>query len=71
MGGKAPNIGFHSVIDNPDPVNRVIPPNTTWIIIMPTPTNNHMATGLEERCKLEEYIRLTKVGRAGEKNVNG
>ena len=28
-GGKAPVIGFHSVMDNPDSVSRVIPPTTT------------------------------------------
>jgi hypothetical protein len=28
-GGKAPEIGSHSVIDNPDSVNLVIPPTNT------------------------------------------
>src|SRR5687768_17071533 len=48
IGGKAPMIGFHSVMERPEPVSRVIPPSRTWIMIMPTPTNNQMATGLED-----------------------
>ena len=28
-GGSAPVIGFHSVIERPEPVNRVAPPTTT------------------------------------------
>ena len=30
-----PLIGFHSVIDSPDSVSRVIPPSTTMPTIMP------------------------------------
>jgi hypothetical protein len=47
----APNKGFHSVIDRPDPVSLVIPPNRTWIMIMATPINSQMATG--------EYLFVT------------
>ena len=45
IGGMAPNKGFHSVIERPEPVNRVIPPNNTWIMIIPTPTKSQLATG--------------------------
>ena len=53
IGGKAPMTGFHSVIDRPDPVNLVMPPSNTWMIIINTPISNQIATGLEERvcCK--------------------
>jgi hypothetical protein len=42
-------MGFHSVIDNPDPVSRVTPPNNICMIIIATPAISHIATGLEER----------------------
>jgi hypothetical protein len=42
-------IGFHSVIESPEPVNRVIPPSNTCMIIIKTPINSQMATALEER----------------------
>jgi len=42
-------IGFHSVIDRPEPVKRVIPPSNTCIIIMKIPTSNQVATGLDDR----------------------
>jgi hypothetical protein len=37
-------MGFHSVIDKPDPVKRVMPPITTCIMIMTKPTYNQMTT---------------------------
>ena len=44
-GGIAPINGFHSVIDNPDPVKRVIPPMMTMQKIKKQPHNNQIATG--------------------------
>jgi hypothetical protein len=44
MGGNAPKMGFHSVIESPEPVSLVIPPNKTCTMIIPTPANNQMAT---------------------------
>ena len=41
-------IGFHSVMERPDPVSLVIPPSNTWIMIITTPVNNQIATGLED-----------------------
>ena len=36
--------GFHSVIDSPDRVSRVMPPTTTIRKISPQQTNSHPAT---------------------------
>src|SRR6478752_7544600 len=36
-GGNAPVTTFHSVIESPEPVNRVIPPSITWINNITTP----------------------------------
>ena len=43
-GGNAPDIGFHSVMDNPDSVSLVIPPIRIWIMIIRTPNNNQRLT---------------------------
>lgn len=48
-GGNVPVITSHSVIDNPLPVSRVIPPNAICITVIPTPINNQVATSFEER----------------------
>src|SRR6516164_5840166 len=44
-GGTTPMIGFHSVIDRPERVRRVMPPTTTIAKIMAQQTNSHTATG--------------------------
>src|SRR5712691_6402145 len=43
-GGRMPTTGCHSVIDRPDRVSRVTPPNTTMTKIMPQQNNSHSAT---------------------------
>src|SRR4029078_1111163 len=52
MGGRVPMIGFHSVIERPEPVNRVIPPSKICMMIIKTPISNQIATGREERVRL-------------------
>jgi hypothetical protein len=44
-GGITPMIGFHSVIDRPDPVSRVAPPTTTSANTTAAVANSQMATG--------------------------
>src|SRR6185295_4269403 len=55
-GGNAPSNGFHSVMESPEPVSRVIPPRITCTMIMPTPVSSQMATGFEERGAPFEFI---------------
>src|SRR5574337_326048 len=43
-GGMAPMITFHSVMDKPEPVSRVMPPMTTIAKISTQPVNNQVAT---------------------------
>src|SRR5271157_262170 len=43
-GGTTPTTGFHSVIDRPDRVSRVMPPITTIRKIRPQQRNNQTAT---------------------------
>ena len=43
-GGIAPMIGFHSVMDSPDPVRRVTPPITTITNTRAAVANSHAAT---------------------------
>ena len=38
-------MGFHSVMERPESVSRVMPPRMTWTMIMNTPINSQMATG--------------------------
>ena len=40
-----PMTGFHSVIDRPERVSRVMPPTTTIRKINPQQRNSHAATG--------------------------
>ena len=40
-GGRTPDTGFHSVIDNPDPVRRVAPPTTTMASTRAATENSH------------------------------
>ena len=40
-----PMTGFHSVIERPERVSRVIPPTTTIKKIIKQQTNSHAATG--------------------------
>ena len=47
IGGTAPMIGFHSVIDRPEPVSRVMPPMTTMANTMAAQTNSQTATALD------------------------
>ena len=56
IGGNAPKIGFHSVIDKPEPVSLVIPPSNTWIMSIPTPKKIQLATILVE---LSSFMRFT------------
>ena len=44
-GGTMPMTGFHSVIDRPERVSRVMPPTTTIRKIKPQQKNSHAATG--------------------------
>src|SRR5215470_4470206 len=44
-GGTTPMTGFHSVIDSPESVSRVIPPTTTIRKINAQQANSHAATG--------------------------
>ena len=44
-GGTMPIIGFHSVIDRPERVSRVMPPTTTIRKINPQQQKSHAATG--------------------------
>src|SRR6188472_1102873 len=44
-GGTMPMTGFHSVIDRPDDVSRVMPPTTTIRTINPQQRNSQAATG--------------------------
>ncbi|MFM2138129.1 MAG: hypothetical protein RJA57_436, partial [Bacteroidota bacterium] len=60
-GGKAPVITSHSVMDSPDPVSRVMPPISTCMMIIPTPTRSQTATGREERWIVTEAIVAAKV----------
>jgi hypothetical protein len=39
---------FHSVIESPEPVRRVIPPKTTWMRSIITPVYIQIATGRKE-----------------------
>jgi hypothetical protein len=48
MGGNAPMIGRHSVMDNPEPVSRVIPPNKTCTISITIPINSQAAKGRDD-----------------------
>jgi hypothetical protein len=41
--GRAPLTGFHSVIDTPDSVRRVMPPTTTMPTTMAATTHNQRA----------------------------
>src|SRR6516225_8209086 len=43
-GGTTPMTGFHSVIDSPESVSRVIPPTTTIRKINAQQANSHAAT---------------------------
>ena len=43
-GGTTPLTGFHSVIDSPDSVSRVIPPTTTIATISPATANSQRAS---------------------------
>src|SRR6266478_7165686 len=44
-GGGMPITGFHSVIDRPERVSRVMPPTTTIRAIIAQQTKSHAATG--------------------------
>src|SRR5271155_72948 len=44
-GGTMPVTGFHSVIDRPERVSRVMPPTTTIKKIKPQQKKSHAATG--------------------------
>ena len=43
IGGIAPIMGFHSVIDRPEPVSRVMPPMTTIRKTMAALANSQIA----------------------------
>src|SRR5215831_15380423 len=44
-GGRTPTTGFHSVIDKPERVSRVMPPTTTIRKIIAQHVKSHAATG--------------------------
>jgi hypothetical protein len=44
IGGIAPMIGFHSVIDRPEPVRRVTPPTTTMANTSTATVQSQIAT---------------------------
>ena len=56
-GGTAPMIGFHSVIDRPEPVRRVIPPTTTMANTRTATQNSQIATGRERSHAEKRFIR--------------
>jgi hypothetical protein len=53
-------IGFHSVIDKPDKVSRVIPPTTTITKISPQQINSHAATA---PCRVLSVSAFAEPGR--------
>ena len=55
-----PVITFHSVIERPEPVKRVIPPKITWINNMTTPMIIQVATGRDE-----DDVDTTRMARKG------
>ena len=59
-GGIVPVMTFHSVMDSPEPVRRVTPPSTTWMMSMMIPIPIQMATG-----RYELFIMDAKVRRGG------
>src|SRR5258706_4810925 len=61
IGGNAPMIGFHSVMERPEPVNRVMPPNKTCTMIMKIPISNHIATGFVDRFLRRSFVMRRKV----------
>src|SRR5215469_11949230 len=50
-GGMMPMTGFHSVIDRPDSVSRVIPPTTTIRKINAQQPKSHAATAPRRCCR--------------------
>src|SRR3954470_20150714 len=55
IGGRAPMIGFHSVMESPEPVGLVIPPNNTWMMSIATPRKIQFATILVDRCSFISF----------------
>ena len=56
-GGIAPETGFHSVIERPDSVSRVIPPTMTISQTSPATVNSHV----ESLCR----VAARETGRVG------
>src|SRR6516162_8378822 len=59
-GGTTPTTGFHSVIDSPDRVSRVMPPTTTIRKISAQQANSQAATAPD----LSSAAKLSTVGDA-------
>jgi len=57
IGGRAPMIGFHSVIDRPEPVSRVAPPTTTMANTRVAQKNSHSATARLRSSSPIRFIR--------------
>src|SRR6516164_7458751 len=55
-GGTMPTTGFHSVIDRPDRVSRVMPPTTTIKKINAQQTNSQIATAPRRFCGSEASV---------------
>ena len=53
-GGNVPVTTFHSVIERPEPVSRVIPPRITWMINITIPMYIQIATA---RLPREDFMR--------------
>jgi hypothetical protein len=51
-------------MESPDSVKRVIPPSITWIIIIPTPINNQLATALEDRASIFSFFNILSIAMA-------
>ena len=51
-GGIAPETGFHSVIDSPDSVNRVMPPTTTMAKTRNATENSQLAIALGRKLRM-------------------
>ncbi|MFT3884945.1 MAG: hypothetical protein QM724_05795 [Flavobacteriales bacterium] len=49
IGGRAPMMGFHSVMLRPLPVRRVMPPMATMQAIITQPVSSQVTTGFNER----------------------
>jgi len=54
-------IGFHSVMESPEPVSRVIPPNKTCMMSIAIPINNQAATGRADVLEKSSFMQPPKL----------